>query len=155
MENKFNDLRTKYSLSNKLNIDGDKNINALKNITSYSLLKNDTLIEELKEEIEEQQDLKKLLLDKNIEENSKLLFDFIDNNQNKIEQQFNEIKKLSNELKNLVNENNNLKEKEKLYETFLQSEKTCDLDVKINELNSIKKELKLFLKKNNIYLESI
>ena len=153
MENKFDNIRNKYNLQEKLY--SEKKINTLKNITSYSSIKNENLIEELKEEITEQEDYKKLLKDKNIGENSKLLFKFINDNEEIINKQFDEIKLLSEKLKIIINENNSLQEEERVYESFINAKKTININDKIEEINIIKKNLKLFLKKNNIYLESI
>ena len=150
----FESLREKFSLNNDLKND-ENLVKPLKEITHYNMKNNDDLIEELTEEVNEQEDYNLILKDKNIEENNTVLKKFIENNEDKINQQYTMIKDLSKKLKNLIIENNSLEENEKEYTDLLMSEKSIDIANKINELKDIKKDLKIFLKKNKIILKSI
>ena len=123
------------------------NNDILDQIASYSQAETDNFYYSIKNELDAQKKLNKVLKEDKYEENIISINNFISRNSNTIDYQFEELSKITKELKNLVNENMELKNK---YNEIINSEDCKDISNKLKEIKKIKQDITLFLDKAGI-----
>lgn len=117
---------------------------------SYNSHKIEETIYQLNNEVNEQREINRILTDKNFNNKTKDISDFIEIHEGGIDDQLFRLKKVVDELKTIIEINNKLKKNENNYRDLIESEKSQKIAKTINELNKLKKEALLFLENSKI-----
>lgn len=116
-------------------------------ISSYSQEDVDLFTLNMKQELEIQKKLNKILKENDYDENISSINNFIERNGNTVDYQLEELKKITLELEKVVDENTLLKEK---YESVLKSKDCVGISEKLKEIKNMKKRMITFLQKAGI-----
>lgn len=133
---------------NKKILDDENNI--LKMMSTYNSTDAESVILTLKKELEQQRKINNTLTDKNFEEKSQEITDFIARNEGQIDDQISRLSDIVNNLKEMVINNNKLEENAELYSETVKSDKAVLVSKKITQLKNLKKEIFLFLENSGI-----
>lgn len=162
--NKFNSIRKNSGITNKeeeTSLKSDSNITLdliqkpttiLDQIPSYNMNSLDNFIGVMNEELKDQEQINKILKNKNSEESKKEIYAFIDENDTKINEQLETLLDVSNKLKKIISENETLKNEDEEYQTVLQSEKCMKIAEKMREIKKHKNDIIFFLQEKGINL---
>jgi hypothetical protein len=134
---------------NKRNINVTPNIMDL--MISYDQNDTDIIIEQLNEELVEQENLNKVLNEKNFEENKKEIEDFISDNKNNINTQVSNLQNLFERYKGIFNANIELKKEHEEYNECISSPDALEVANDLKKLKTLKKDILLFLGKNGVH----
>ena len=133
---------------NKKILDDENNI--LKMMSTYNSTNAESVILTLKKELEQQRKINNTLTDKNFEEKSQEITDFIARNEGQIDDQIGRLSDIVNSLREMVINNNKLEENAELYTETVKSDKAVLVSKKITQLKNLKKEIFLFLENSGI-----
>ena len=133
---------------NKKILDDENNI--LKMMSTYNSTNAESVILTLKKELEQQIKINNTLTDKNFEEKSQEITDFIARNEGQIDDQIGRLSDIVNSLREMVINNNKLEENAELYTETVKSDKAVLVSKKITQLKNLKKEIFLFLENSGI-----
>ena len=133
---------------NKKILDDENNI--LKMMSTYNSTNVESVILTLKKELEQQIKINNTLTDKNFEEKSQEITDFIARNEGQIDDQIGRLSDIVNSLREMVINNNKLEENAELYTETVKSDKAVLVSKKITQLKNLKKEIFLFLENSGI-----
>ena len=113
----------------------------------------DNFIGVMNKELKDQEQINKILKNKNSEESKKEIEMFIDENDTKINEQLETLLDVSNKLKKIISENETLKNEDEEYQTVLQSEKCMKIAEKMREIKKHKNDIIFFLQEKGINLQ--
>tara|TARA_Y100000996_G_C22536249_1_gene648370 strand:- start:1107 stop:1514 length:408 start_codon:yes stop_codon:yes gene_type:complete len=125
-------------------------VNIIKSIANYDSTKVEENILNLKRELKDQQNINMALNDKNFEEKSKNVTDFIERNEGQIVDQLNRLTDVVDKLKNVVTENLELDSDQDEYRELISSQKSIEIASKLNELKRLKRDALIFLESAGI-----
>ena len=125
-------------------------VNIIKSIANYDSTKVEENILNLKRELKDQQNINMALNDKNFEEKSKNVTDFIERNEGQIVDQLNRLTEVVGKLKNVVTENLELDSDQDEYRELISSQKSIEIASKLNELKRLKRDALIFLESAGI-----
>ena len=162
--NKFNSMRKNSGITNKeeeTSLKSDSNITLdliqkpttiLDQIPSYNMNSLDNFIGVMNIELKDQEQINKILKNKNSEESKKEIETFIDENDTKINEQLETLLDVSNKLKKIISENETLKNEDEEYQTLIQSEKCIKIAEKMREIKKHKNDIIFFLQEKGVNL---
>lgn len=133
---------------NKKILDDENNI--LKMMSTYNSTNAESVILTLKKELEQQRKINNTLTDKNFEEKSQEITDFIARNEGQIDDQIGRLSDIVNSLREMVINNNKLEENAELYTETVKSDKAVLVSKKITQLKNLKRDIFLFLENSGI-----
>ena len=132
-----------------------KNINVTPNIMdlmiSYDANDTDIIIEQLNDELAEQENLYKVLNEKNFENNKQEIEDFIFHNKNNINSQVSNLQNLFERYKGVFNANVMLKKEQEEYKECVSSPDAIEVANDLKKLKSLKHDIIRFLGKNGVH----
>ena len=162
--NKFNSIRKNSGITNKeeeTSLKSDSNITLdliqkpttiLDQIPSYNMNSLDNFIGVMNIELKDQEQINKILKNKNSEKSKKEIETFIDENDTKINEQLETLLDVSNKLKKIISENETLKNEDEEYQTLIQSEKCIKIAEKMREIKKHKNDIIFFLQEKGVNL---
>jgi hypothetical protein len=130
----------------------DSNPNIIDQLSGYSPETLDKYIQSIKYQIDEQQQLNKLLKKENYEETIEDIKTFIERNKSNINHQLEDLKGKIQELKEIVNENHKLEQNENRYETLLDSDEYQEVADNLLNIKKLKEDVTHFLSDQGIIL---
>tara|TARA_Y100000389_G_scaffold17613_2_gene15391 strand:- start:7934 stop:8446 length:513 start_codon:yes stop_codon:yes gene_type:complete len=163
--NRFDLIRQKYNMNttntdnsiNTTNIDSSslltqsvENANIIDQIPGYDKNTTAIFIQQLREELQEQNQINSILKQKNYEQTTQEIEGFIENNSINVSEQLIEIKNLYENLKNVHTQNINLHNEEDEHLEVLQSENVKNVASELRQLKTLKTEITAFLYQNGI-----
>ena len=162
--NKFNSMRKNSGITNKeeeTSLKSDSNITLdliqkpttiLDQIPSYNMNSLDNFIGVMNIELKDQEQINKILKNKNSKKSKKEIETFIDENDTKINEQLETLLDVSNKLKKIISENETLKNEDEEYQTLIQSEKCIKIAEKMREIKKHKNDIIFFLQEKGVNL---
>ena len=126
--------------------------NIIEQIPFYNANSVDNFINELINEINNQEKIKKMLEDDDFKSNIQKINHFVDNYKLKIDDQLELLEDLTKNIKKITRENKKLMNNKKQYEEILKSEKCKDIACKIRKIKAFKSDTMHFLEQQGINL---
>tara|TARA_B100001057_G_C22737935_1_gene906573 strand:+ start:867 stop:1259 length:393 start_codon:yes stop_codon:yes gene_type:complete len=128
------------------NINKPKN-DIMDNIASYSQQDIENFYYKLKDDLDSQTKLNKVLKETNVQDNLESVKKFVARNSNEIDYQLERLKDITKKLKDVVIENQKLKND---YENIINSDEYNSVSKKLKEIKEIKEDINHFLRKAGI-----
>ena len=128
------------------NINKPKN-DIMDNIASYSQQDIENFYYKLKDDLDSQTKLNKVLKETNVQDNLESVKKFVARNSNEIDYQLERLKDITKKLKDVVIENQKLKND---YENIINSDEYNSVSEKLKEIKEIKEDINHFLRKAGI-----
>ena len=147
----FDTLRNKFTTPKTIQ-KPVKSSNIIDEMVSYDSDATNLLIQTLNQEYNDQLTINQILKDKNFEQNTNEIENFIKDNETNVSQQLSSLENIFTDLKNIHKENQELKDDQQEYKDLIHSEESKKISNDLRKLKSIQNNILLFLQKNGLHV---